>query len=100
MNKQRIANLSLLKENETFTNDLDGLEYNLFDFLNGFAYAYYRSGVWNDYKRVDMQTAIEFAKNSGYGADIEIEFDEKWENGEIDGNCNVYFSCPCDSDMW
>jgi hypothetical protein len=47
-----------------------------------------------------MQTAIAGAKNSSYGSDIEIEFDEKWENGETDGKCNVYFSCPCDSDMW
>ena len=100
MKKQRIAHLSLLKENETFTNDLDGFEYNLLDFLNGFVYAYYKSGVWNDYKRVDMKTAIAGAKSSGYGADIEIEFDEKWGNGETDGKCNVYFSCPCDSDMW
>ena len=61
MNKQRIARLSLLRENNTFTNNLDGLEYNLLDFLNGFPYAYYRSGVWNDYKKVDMQKAIALA---------------------------------------
>ena len=43
---------------------------------------------------------IKRVNDSGYGADITIEYDKQWENGYTDGKCTVYLSCPCDSDMW
>lgn len=51
---------------------------------------YFKSGVWNPYKLVDTQYAIERIKNSGYGADVHLN--------EKDGM--YYVSCPCSSDMW
>ena len=51
---------------------------------------YFKSGVWNGYKLVDTQYAIDRIKNSGYGADV--HFDERSEM--------YYVCCPCSSDMW
>lgn len=100
MKRQQIAHFSYVNNNETFTADYDDMEYNLKEWLLAHPYAYFRSGVWNDYKRADMEKAISDCKSKPWGADIYIEYNEDWEMGKMDGKCNVYFSCPCNSDMW
>ena len=97
MKRIRIANLSYVRGKETF--EKDGIVYNLKEFLEQFPEAYYKSGVWNKYTKKPMKVAIEGCNRSHYGADIDIEFDEKWENGE-DGKCEIFFKCPSCSDMW
>ena len=101
MKRQQIAHFSYVEESETFIPDFDKSEcYDLNAFLEDFQNAYYRSGVWNEYKLIPMQEAIERCKKTPYGADIYIEYDEAYELGEGEGRCDVYFSCPCNSDMW
>jgi len=51
---------------------------------------YLRHGVWNKYQLCKVTDAIESIKNSGYGADIYYDEDNKM----------YYVSIPCDSDMW
>lgn len=51
---------------------------------------YYRSGVWNSYEMQDTKTVIKAIENSGYGADVFYNKDNKM----------YYVSKPCDSDMW
>ena len=100
MGNKRIAHFTRVEENEVFVAPYDDMEYNLKEFLMASPYAYYRSGVWNEYKKVPMETAIESCKKTSWGADIFIEYDENWELGKVDGKCDIYFSCPCQSDMW
>jgi len=50
---------------------------------------FYRHGVWNEYKKVPTERAIESIKKSGYGADV-----------YQDSSGQFYVSIPCDSDMW
>ena len=99
--RQQIARFSFIGDKETFTPDFDTIEpYNLKDFLNDFQNAYYRSGVWNEYKLISMKEAISRCKKAPWGADIYIEWNDDWEMGNADGECDIYFSCPCNSDMW
>ena len=51
---------------------------------------YLRHGVWNKYELSGVSEVIERIKNSGYGADIYYN----------DDNRMFYVSIPCDSDMW
>lgn len=101
MKRQHIAHFSRVEERETFIPDFDPKEcYDLKGFLNEFPNAYYRSGVWNEYKLISMQEAISRCKTTPWGADIYIEWDEAWELGKCDSELRVYFSCPANSDMW
>jgi hypothetical protein len=100
MKRERIAGLTFLKGAETFAFAADGVERNLKDFILDFPLVYYKRGVWNKYGLMNVNDAIDNVNRSGYGADITIEYDEQWVNGYADGKCNVYLSCPCDSDMW
>ena len=101
MVRQQIARLSYINEMQTFVPDFDKAEnYNLREFLSDFPNAYYRSGVWNEYKLILMREAFERVQRSPYGADVYIEWDEAWELGKSESTLNVYFSCPCSSDMW
>lgn len=79
----------------------DGTEKtNLKDFIMSFPYVYYKSGLWNEYEKRSPQSAIKSCNNSPYGGNIMIEYDEKWEAGEVDGKANIYIFCPCEGDMW
>ena len=79
----------------------DGTETtNLKDFIMSFPSVYYKSGIWNDYEKRSPQSAIKSCNNSPYGGNITLEYDEKWEDGEVDGKASIYISCPCGSDMW
>ena len=49
-----------------------------------------RSGVWNSYKPVPVEYAIERIKNSGYGADVSFDH----------GTATFYVSIPSSGDMW
>ena len=100
MKTEKIKSLSYIKGTETFSFEADGFERNLKDFVIEFPYAYYKRGVWNSYEKIPTSVAVEKVNNSGYGADISIKYDERWENGYTDGVCELYLSCPCDSDMW
>ena len=100
MNRERIANLSYLRGTEIFSFKADGIARNLKDFILEFPVVNYKSGVWNPYKLLYVNDAIERVNNSGYGADITIEYDDRWADGYTDGECKVYLSCPCESDMW
>lgn len=100
LKSRKIASLSYVKGHEEYYNEDDGMFYLLKDFLMDMPYAYYKRGVWNNYEKMDMQKAIDRVNSSPYGADITIEFDEDWENGDCNGTCNVYFSCPTCGDMW
>ena len=51
---------------------------------------YLKHGVWNNYELYSVNDAIKRIKNSGYGADIYYNEDNKM----------FYVSIPCDSDMW
>ena len=57
--------------------------------ISGTETVMYRHGVWNSYKEMSTEEAIEHIKKSGYGADI-----RKDEDGIY------YVSIPCDADMW
>lgn len=98
--RERISGLTFLRGTETFAFKVDGVERNLKDFILEFPFVYYKHGIWNDYELINVHEAIKNVNNSGYGADITIEYDEQWENGRPDGECKVYLSCPCNSDMW
>ncbi len=100
INKEKISSLTFLKGKETFSFNADGIERNLKDFILEFPFVYYKRGVWNKYELMNVNEAIQRVNNSGYGANIIIEYDEQWEQGYADGKCEVYLSCPCDSDMW
>ena len=50
----------------------------------------FRSGVWNDYKPVTAEYAIQRIKNSGYGADVSFDH----------GTATFYVSIPSSGDMW
>ena len=79
----------------------DGTETtNLKDFIMSFPSVYYKSGIWNDYEKRSPQSAIKSCNNSPYGGNITLEYDDKWEDGEVDGKASIYISCPCGSDMW
>ena len=99
-NRERIAYLTFLEGKETFSFKADGIERNLKDFILDFPFVYYKRGIWNKYELINVNEAIKRVNDSGYGADITIEYDKQWENGYTDGKCTVYLSCPCDSDMW
>jgi len=49
---------------------------------------YYKHGVWNKYKIVDVDVAIKGIENSGYGADL---YEDKG---------NYYVTVPSDGDMY
>lgn len=83
-----------------FSFEADGIERNLKDFILEFPFVNYRRGVWNKYESIGATEAIKKVNDSGYGADVTIEYDERWEMGYVDGKCKVYLSCPCSSDMW
>ena len=100
MNRERIADLSYLRGTEKFSFKADGITRNLKDFILEFPIVNYKHGVWNPSKQIDVNDAIERVNKSGYGADITIEYDDRWAEGYADGVCKVYLSCPCDSDMW
>lgn len=72
---------------------------NLKDFILSFTYVYYKYGIWSGYEKISPKTAIACCNNSPYGGDIHIEYDEKWEIGEVDGKCSLYIDCPCYGDM-
>ncbi len=59
------------------------------DLIAGTMRVFYRHGVWNEYKKVPTERAIEAIKKSGYGADV-----------YQDSSGQFYVSVPCDSDMW
>lgn len=59
------------------------------DLIAGTMRVFYRHGVWNKYRKIPTEKAIEFIKRSGYGADI-----------YQDSSGQFYVSVPCDSDMW
>lgn len=101
MKRQQIAHFSIVGDRDTFIPDFEPNEcYSLKDFLSDLPNAYFKSGVWNEYKLISMQEAIARCKTAPWGADIYIEWNEAWELGQCDGELKVYFSCPCDSDMW
>jgi hypothetical protein len=50
----------------------------------------FRSGVWNDYKPVPVESAINSIKRSGYGADVSFDH----------GTATFYVSIPSSGDMW
>lgn len=101
MKRQQIAHFHRCDGTTTFVPDFDSSEcYDLNSFLLDFPNAYFRSGVWNEYKLISMQEAMQRCKTTPWGADIYIEWDEAWEQGLADSTLNVYFSCPCNSDMW
>ena len=98
--REKIADLTFLRGEETFSFNADGIKRNLKDFILEFPFVYYKRGVWNQYELMNVNEAIKRVNDSGYGADITIEYDEQWANGYVDGKCKVYLSCPCNSDMW
>lgn len=100
LTRKKIASLTYVKGYEEFLNETDGMVHLLKDFLMAFPYANFKSGVWNEYEKMDMAKAIQRVNNSPYGADIEIAYDEDWENGDCNGTCEVYLSCPSNGDMW
>ena len=59
------------------------------DLITGSMRVFCRYGVWNEYRKIPTERAIEAIKKSGYGADI-----------YQDGSGQFYVSVPCDSDMW
>ena len=100
MKTEQIKSLTYINGTETFSFEVDGIERNLKDFVLEFPYANYQRGVWNLYERIPTSLAIQKVNKSGYGADVLIKYDDRWENGYVDGVCEIYLSCPCDSDMW
>lgn len=100
MNRETIATLTFLRGTEKFSFQADGITRTLKDFILEFPIVKYKSGVWNSYEQIEVTDAIKRVNNSGYGADITIEYDDRWADGYADGKCSVYLSCPCDSDMW
>ena len=61
---------------------------------------YFRSGVWNAYKKISSKIAYEKAIQSPYGAELILVYDDAWCDGEVDGKLLIYITCPCESDMW
>ena len=100
MTREIIADLTFIRGTETFSFKADGIERNLKDFILDFPSVHYKRGVWNSYTPMETKQAIDKVNKSGYGADVILEYDDRWENGYADGVCKVYLSCPCDSDMW
>ena len=50
----------------------------------------FRSGVWNQYRPVPVESAINSIKRSGYGADVYFDH----------GTATFYVSIPSNGDMW
>lgn len=95
---KRLKHLDYISEGDEIF--FDGTEKtNLKDFIMSFPYVYYKSGIWNDYEKRSPQSAIKSCNNSLYGGNITLEYDEKWEAGEVDGKADIYIFCPCKSDM-
>lgn len=50
----------------------------------------YKHGVWNSYEETRTDEVIKRIENSGYGADVKIDY-----------NTGMYYVCtPTASDMW
>ena len=97
--RRELKYLGRISDDDKIT--FDGAEQtSLKDFIMSFPYVYYKSGIWNDYEIRSPQSAIKSCNNSPYGGNIMLEYDEKWEDGEVDGKVSIYISCPCGSDMW
>lgn len=96
---KKLCKLTFIKEDTEVT--LLDSEYpiNLRDFILSFPCVYYKYGVWSGYEKLLPKTAIAYCNNSPYGGDIHIEYDEKWADGECDGRCSIYISCPSYCDM-
>lgn len=97
--RKTLIKLGNVSGQEQFSFD-DGISRNIKDFIMEFPYVYFKSGIWNNYTKVSPIKGIEQCNNSAYGGDIVLEYDEKWEMGEVDGKAYIYISCPCESDMW
>ena len=98
---KHIAELSRINGTEYFCLfDNDEYELKLKDFILSFPFVFYKSGVWNGYTKLPSKIAIERCNNSPYGGNIQLEYDEKWEMGELDGRASIYICCPSLSDMY
>lgn len=58
--------------------------------IEGQETVFLRKGVWNEYKLVSVESAINSIKNSGYGADVYYD----------DATEMYYVSIPSNGDMW
>lgn len=99
METMELAKFSRIEQDEEFVSKIDGMRYDLKQFLSNFPAVFYKSGIWNRYERTMTKQAIEKTQKSPYGATITINFDDKWLDGDTDGRCNVYIMCPTESDM-
>lgn len=99
MKKFELCKLSFIEEDTEVTLLDNEYPINLRDFILSFPYVYYKYCIWSGYEKISPKTAIACCNNSPYGCDIHIEYDEKWADGECDGKCNLFISCPCNSDM-
>lgn len=51
---------------------------------------YCKHGVWNKYELTDTESAIKSIRNSGYGADVKYNEDNKMYYVSIPANCDMY----------
>lgn len=62
MEAMELTKFSRIEQDEEFVSKIDGMRYDLKQFLLNFPAVFYKSGIWNRYERTMTKQAIE--KNS------------------------------------